>query len=60
MIKVTMPMLIKYFSIFRDVPAFSALIDGDGEFVEYLRLPGLLFRKNSWKDKERQAKVSAH
>lgn len=55
-----MPMLIKYFSIFRDVPAFSALIDGDGEFVEYLRLPGLLFRKNSWKDKERQAKVSAH
>lgn len=55
-----MPVLTIYFSILRDVPAFSALIDGDGEFVEYLRLPGLLYRKNSWKDKEREAKVSTN
>lgn len=44
------------YSPVKDVPAFCALIDGDGEFVEYLRLAGLLFRRNSWKDKEREAK----
>ncbi|EEC12431.1 S1 RNA binding domain-containing protein, putative [Ixodes scapularis] len=39
-----------------EVPAFGALIDGTGEVMEHLRLPHLLKRKNSWKEKERELK----
>ncbi|CAL1273727.1 unnamed protein product [Larinioides sclopetarius] len=37
----------------RDVPAFCALLDGDGEVLEYLRLPHLLKRRNAWKEDDR-------
>ncbi|GIX74854.1 transcription elongation factor SPT6 [Caerostris extrusa] len=40
----------------RDVPAFCALLDGDGEVVEYLRLPHLLKRRNAWREDERMLK----
>ncbi|GIX89466.1 transcription elongation factor SPT6 [Caerostris darwini] len=44
------------YSTDRDVPAFCALLDGDGEVVEYLRLPYLLKRKTSWREDERNSK----
>ncbi|GFR31977.1 transcription elongation factor SPT6 [Trichonephila clavata] len=40
----------------RDVPAFCALLDGDGEVAEYLRLPHMMKRKNSWKPEDRISK----
>ncbi|KAG8195803.1 hypothetical protein JTE90_004806 [Oedothorax gibbosus] len=40
----------------REVPAFCAMMDGDGEVMEYLRLPFLLNRRNAWKEKDRMLK----
>ncbi|KFM65277.1 Transcription elongation factor SPT6, partial [Stegodyphus mimosarum] len=41
------------YSPIREVPAFSALVDGDGEVLEFLRLPYLLNRRNAWREKDR-------
>ncbi|XP_054723966.1 LOW QUALITY PROTEIN: transcription elongation factor SPT6-like [Uloborus diversus] len=40
----------------REIPAFCAMIDGNGEVLEYLRLPYLLNRKNSFREKDRVLK----
>lgn len=37
----------------RDTPAFCAMIDGDGEVMEYLRLPHVMKRRNAWNEKDR-------
>ena len=37
--------------------AFTCLVAPDGEFVEHLRLPNLLRRKNSFRDEEKLLKV---
>uniref|UniRef100_A0A4D5R9G5 Transcription elongation factor SPT6 n=1 Tax=Scolopendra viridis TaxID=118503 RepID=A0A4D5R9G5_SCOVI len=39
-----------------DTAAFSALVAGDGEVTDYLRLPNILKRKNAWKESDREAK----
>ncbi|XP_018496136.1 LOW QUALITY PROTEIN: transcription elongation factor SPT6-like, partial [Galendromus occidentalis] len=41
-----------------NVPAFGALINGDGEVTDYLRLENILKRKNAWRESERAAKIS--
>lgn len=38
--------------------AFLAMLDGDGEVIDFLRLKYLLTRKNSPRAAEREAKVS--
>ena len=39
--------------------AFAAMIDGEGEVTDFLRLKHLMKRKNSWKEQEREEKVSS-
>lgn len=38
-------------------PAFVAMLDGGGQVVDFLKLPGLLVRRNSSKAREREQKV---
>lgn len=40
----------------RSVPAFCAMVDGSGEVTEFLRLRFILFKRNAWKEEERQLK----
>ena len=36
---------------------FCSLINGEGEVVDFLRLPYFLKRRNAWKEDEREKKV---
>ena len=38
-------------------PAFVAMLDGGGQVIDFLKLPGLLARRNSLKAREREQKV---
>ncbi|KAK6192106.1 hypothetical protein SNE40_003644 [Patella caerulea] len=40
----------------KDPSSFCALIDGDGEVTDYLRLTSLTVRRNSYRQQEREAK----
>uniref|UniRef100_A0A8C7N0I6 Transcription elongation factor SPT6 n=1 Tax=Oncorhynchus kisutch TaxID=8019 RepID=A0A8C7N0I6_ONCKI len=41
----------------RDTPVFCSLINGEGEVVDFLRLPYFLKRRNAWKEDERDKKL---
>uniref|UniRef100_W5KF28 Transcription elongation factor SPT6 n=1 Tax=Astyanax mexicanus TaxID=7994 RepID=W5KF28_ASTMX len=41
----------------RDTPVFCALINGEGEVVDFLRLPYFLKRRNAWREEEREKKL---
>lgn len=41
----------------RDTPVFSALINGEGEVVDFLRLPYFTKRRNAFREDEREKKV---
>ncbi|UYV64588.1 SUPT6H [Cordylochernes scorpioides] len=41
-----------------DVPAFGALVDGNGEVTDHIRLPHLLKRRSAWRPKDREQKES--
>ncbi|KAJ8396463.1 hypothetical protein AAFF_G00017690 [Aldrovandia affinis] len=45
------------FSSSRDTPVFCSLINGEGEVVDFLRLPYFLKRRNAWKEDEREKKL---
>ncbi|XP_046876108.1 transcription elongation factor SPT6 isoform X1 [Hypomesus transpacificus] len=45
------------FSSSRDAPVFCSLINGEGEVVDFLRLPYFLKRRNAWKEDEREKKL---
>lgn len=44
-------------SPFRDTPVFCALINGEGEVVDFLRLPHFMKRRNAFREEEREKKV---
>lgn len=44
-------------SPFRDTPVFCALINGEGEVVDFLRLPYFMKRRNAFREEEREKKV---
>lgn len=44
-------------SSFRDTPVFCALINGEGEVVDFLRLPYFMKRRNAFREEEREKKV---
>lgn len=41
----------------RDTPVFCSLINGEGEVVDFLRLPYFLKRRNAWREDEREKKI---
>uniref|UniRef100_A0A8C7RFD1 Transcription elongation factor SPT6 n=1 Tax=Oncorhynchus mykiss TaxID=8022 RepID=A0A8C7RFD1_ONCMY len=41
----------------RDTPVFCSLINGEGEVVDFLRLPYFLKRRNAWREDERDKKL---
>ncbi|KAA8586830.1 hypothetical protein FQN60_000666, partial [Etheostoma spectabile] len=41
----------------RDTPVFCALINGEGEVVDFLRLPYFMKRRNAFKEDEREKKA---
>ncbi|KAJ0061685.1 hypothetical protein NL108_005822, partial [Boleophthalmus pectinirostris] len=41
----------------RDTPVFCALINGEGEVVDFLRLPYFMKRRNAFRDDEREKKA---
>lgn len=43
----------------RDTPVFCALINGEGEVVDFLRLPYFMKRRNAFREDEREKKVPA-
>lgn len=43
----------------RDTPVFCALINGEGEVVDFLRLPHFMKRRNAFREDEREKKVKA-
>uniref|UniRef100_A0A674C8C8 Transcription elongation factor SPT6 n=1 Tax=Salmo trutta TaxID=8032 RepID=A0A674C8C8_SALTR len=45
------------FSSSRDTPVFCALVNGDGEVGDFLRLPYFLKRRNAWREDEREKKI---
>ena len=42
----------------KDQASFAAMLDGDGQVVDFLRLKSLLKRAQSRRDEEREAKAS--
>ena len=40
-----------------DEAAFGVIIDGDGAVTDYVRLPHIRKRKNSWRKEDRENKV---
>ena len=44
-------------TVLRDAPVFCALVNGDGEVGDFLRLPYFLKRRNAWREDEREKKV---
>ncbi|KAG7484785.1 hypothetical protein MATL_G00054020 [Megalops atlanticus] len=45
------------FASSRDTPVFCSLINGEGEVVDFLRLPNFLKRRNAWREEEREKKL---
>ncbi|XP_077089367.1 transcription elongation factor SPT6 isoform X2 [Siphateles boraxobius] len=45
------------FATGRDTPVFCSLINGEGEVVDFLRLPYFLKRRNAWREDEREKKL---
>ncbi|XP_069040225.1 transcription elongation factor SPT6 [Lepisosteus oculatus] len=45
------------FAAGRDTPVFCSLVNGDGEVVDFLRLPYFLKRRNAWREEEREKKM---
>ncbi|KAM3875493.1 transcription elongation factor SPT6-like [Diretmus argenteus] len=45
------------FSSSRDTPMFCALVNGDGEMGDFLRLPYFLKRRNAWREDDREKKL---
>lgn len=43
----------------RDTPVFCALINGEGEVVDFLRLPYFMKRRNAFREDEREKKVQS-
>ena len=41
----------------RNDASFAALIDGDGEVTDFMRLPGIIFSKRARNPEDRKAKV---
>lgn len=41
----------------RDHPVFCALVNGEGEVTDFLRLPYFTKRRNAWREEERERKV---
>lgn len=46
-----------FLCFYRDTPVFCSLINGEGEVVDFLRLPYFLKRRNAWREDEREKKV---
>lgn len=42
----------------RDHPVFCALVNGEGEVTDFLRLPHFTKRRNAWREEEREKKVN--
>lgn len=42
----------------RDHPVFCALVNGEGEVTDFLRLPHFTKRRTAWREEEREKKVS--
>ncbi|XP_076154074.1 transcription elongation factor SPT6 [Alosa pseudoharengus] len=42
----------------RDNPVFCCLINGEGEVIDFLRLPNFLKRRNAWNEDEREKKLN--
>lgn len=42
----------------REEPAFCALVDGDGEVTDFLRLVHILKRRNAYRKEDREGKES--
>ncbi|CAM9213792.1 unnamed protein product, partial [Lampetra fluviatilis] len=42
----------------RDTPVFCALVSGDGEVTDFLRLPHFMKRRNAWRETHRDLKVA--
>ncbi|KAM4627878.1 transcription elongation factor SPT6-like [Polymixia lowei] len=45
------------FASSRDTPVFCALVNGDGEMGDFLRLPYFLKRRNAWREDDREKKL---
>ncbi|XP_015682945.1 transcription elongation factor SPT6 [Protobothrops mucrosquamatus] len=45
------------FSSARNHPVFCALLNGDGEVTDFLRLPHFTKRRNAWREEEREKKA---
>uniref|UniRef100_A0A7M4G146 Transcription elongation factor SPT6 n=1 Tax=Crocodylus porosus TaxID=8502 RepID=A0A7M4G146_CROPO len=45
------------FSSARDHPVFCALVNGEGEVTDFLRLPYFTKRRNAWREEERERKA---
>ncbi|XP_066551774.1 transcription elongation factor SPT6 isoform X1 [Amia ocellicauda] len=45
------------FATGRDTPVFCSLLNGDGEVLDFLRLPYFLKRRNAWREDEREKKL---
>uniref|UniRef100_A0A674ITX0 Transcription elongation factor SPT6 n=1 Tax=Terrapene triunguis TaxID=2587831 RepID=A0A674ITX0_9SAUR len=45
------------FSSARDHPVFCALVNGEGEVTDFLRLPHFTKRRNAWREEERDKKA---
>lgn len=41
----------------RDHPVFCALVNGEGEVTDFLRLPHFTKRRTAWREEEREKKV---
>ncbi|KAB1265178.1 Transcription elongation factor SPT6 [Camelus dromedarius] len=46
------------FSSARDHPVFCALVNGEGEVTDFLRLPHFTKRRTAWREEEREKKAS--
>lgn len=42
----------------RDHPVFCALVNGEGEVTDFLRLPHFTKRRTAWREEEREKKAS--
>ncbi|XP_077995239.1 transcription elongation factor SPT6-like isoform X2 [Glandiceps talaboti] len=40
----------------KNTPAFGVIIDGDGEVQDFIRLPNIMLRRNSYRKRERELK----
>ncbi|MXQ84576.1 hypothetical protein E5288_WYG020782 [Bos mutus] len=47
------------FSSARDHPVFCALVNGEGEVTDFLRLPHFTKRRTAWREEEREKKAGA-